>query len=489
MTAATRTEERPSLAFWVIVALVFIATLGLASLGNPLLTVLPTLGVGFFYALLKLPMRIPALTIVFLALVLESPADNGPWKSPLYSVGELFLGQIKKIVKIDALVITGVDTLLVLLLLIYAYRRMRGLMVDTQRIVATPRALVTATLAAIGIILFAWAYGIGTGGEFRWSQWQVNQMMHLPFMIFVFAALLPGPDCARSLGVLVVAAAVIKSCVALGVKQVYPMADFMTSHQDSVTFALGLCHLWIHVLENPNKKTIAALAGFGPLILMAMVVNDRRLVWVQLAYSLLFTLYASRWSWIKFRLIRAVLVAIPVGVIYLAAGWGTSGTGVFAPVGTIKSMIDSKEDASTKWRDLENFNLYVTLTTNPAVGIGLGKPFIQAVALPDVTSMYELEPYVPHNSLLGLWAYTGYVGFSTWWMTLVVAAFIAMSGYAAARAPPSDRITALTAICAMIIYMVHVYGDIGLSVTPGLFVVASFVVVAAKTAVANGGYR
>lgn len=488
MSVATRAEDRPSLVFWVIVALVFIATVGLALLGMPLLAVIPTLGVGFFYALVKLPMRIPALVIIVLALVLESPADNGPWRSPLYPVGELFLGQLKKTIKIDALVITGVDGLLVLLLLIYAYRRMTGAMVDTQMRVATPKPLVLSTLVAMAAIIFAWVYGLATGGEFRFTQWQVNQMMHLPFMVFVFAALLPGPECGRALGIIFVAAAAIKSVVALGVKQYYPLADFMTSHQDSVTFAVGFTHLWIHFLENPNRKTIGALAVLGPLILMAMVVNDRRLVWVQLAFAVLFTLYATRWSWIKFRMIRVVLVAIPVAVLYVGAGWGTSGTGVFAPVGTIRSMLDSEEDASTKWRDLENFNLYVTLTQNPAIGIGLGKPFVMAVALPDVTSLYELEPYAPHNSLLGMWAYTGYVGFSAWWMVMVVATFIIMRGYKAARAPP-ERVLLLTSVCSMLIYMVHCFGDIGLSVTTGIFIVSSSVVVAAKTAVVNGGYR
>src|SRR5690606_16183736 len=122
-------------------------------------------------------------------------------------------------------------------------------------------------LVAMAAIILAWVYGLATGGEFRFTQWQVNQMMHLPFMVFVFAALLPGPECGRALGIIFVAAAAIKSVVALGVKQYYPLADFMTSHQDSVTFAVGFTHLWIHFLENPNRKTIGALAVLGPLIL------------------------------------------------------------------------------------------------------------------------------------------------------------------------------------------------------------------------------
>ena len=41
---------------------------------------------------------------------------------------------------------------------------------------------------------------------------------------------------------------------------------------------------------------------------------------------------------------------------------------------------------------------------NPLVGSGFGHPFIERVKLPDVTASYELEPYVPHNSVIGLWA-------------------------------------------------------------------------------------
>jgi len=59
-------------------------------------------------------------------------------------------------------------------------------------------------------------------------------------------------------------------------------------------------------------------------------------------------------------------------------------------------------DASTRWRDWENYDLVVTFKQNPLFGSGFGHPYVEAIKLPDITKSYELEPYIPHNSVLGL---------------------------------------------------------------------------------------
>ena len=73
-------------------------------------------------------------------------------------------------------------------------------------------------------------------------------------------------------------------------------------------------------------------------------------------------------------------------------------------------MVDSKRDASTAWRDMENFNLIPPTARARCSGSGFGHPLVEKVKLPDVTAAYELEPYVPHNSVLGLWAFGGLLG-------------------------------------------------------------------------------
>src|SRR5690606_22526397 len=125
------------------------------------------------------------------------------------------------------------------------------------------------------------------------------------------------------------------------------------------------------------------------------------------------------------------------------------------------------------------------LSGNPITGTGLGHAFNEVIALPDVTSVYPLEPYVPHNSMLGLWAYTGYIGFTTWWMLLVLMSYFALRGYRHTRDPAYRTATMLTP-AALLIYMVQAYGDIGLGVWHALLIVGSSAVVSAKIAVSEG---
>src|SRR5690606_29023854 len=240
-------------------------------------------------------------------------------------------------------------------------------------------------------------------------------------------------------------------------------ADFLTSHQDSILFATGSVYLAIQLLERPKVKVLMLNLLIQPVIFLGMHFNDRRLVWVQLALALAVSFLITDWSWIKFRLARLGLACVPLMIMYVAVGWNTSGTGVFKPVGTLKSMADSKTDDSTLWRDIENFNLHDTLSGNPITGTGLGHAFNEVIALPDVTSVYPLEPYVPHNSIRDLWAYTVYIGFATWWMLLVLMSYFALRGDRHTRDPAYRTATMLTP-AVLLIYMVEAYGDIGLGV-------------------------
>jgi len=310
-------------------------------------------------------------------------------------------------------------------------------------------------------------------------------MVHLPWITLAFSLLLPGPGVARPLGVIVVTAGLIKATMAVLLSFAYPGAEFQTSHQDSVLFAAAGAFLMIHFIEKPNKKTVLINLLLQPPLLLGMIKNDRRIVWVELAMGVAVVGLLTDWSWLKYRLLKLAIAAIPAGMMYLAVGWHTSGTGIFRPVGTLKSMADSKSDASTMWRDLENFNLNATLASNPLLGTGLGHKFIEEITLPDVTAQYPLEFYVPHNSVLGLWAFTGYVGFTAWWLLLVTMMFYAIRGYHATRAPPL-RVACMMTPAILFIYMIQSFGDVGLGCWHGVLLAGSAAAVSSKIAVASG---
>ena len=150
-------------------------------------------------------------------------------------------------------------------------------------------------------------------------------------------------------------------------------------------------------------------------------------------------------------------------------------------------MLDSASNSSSLWRDLENYDLVYTYSQAPLLGLGFGHPFIEKIQLPDVTRSYELEPYVPHNSVLGLWAFGGLLGFAFIWAVFPVGFFFTVRAYRWSRTP-AERITALSAAAVQICYLIQGYGDLGFGTWGSVFTVAASYALVGKICVANGGW-
>jgi hypothetical protein len=477
--------------FWTLVGAVIVATtLALLAFdGNLVLALLPSAGLLALAVLFRVPLRWTALVLIALALTLENPAEIpacNRWQSPLYPLGAVLLTQLKHTTQIRALVMTGMDVVLVVLFCVYALRRAAGSCIDTRGSTDAPRPLVWAAGMCLFGALAMLVWGMARGGVFRFSLWQVQRIIYLPLVFLFLQLALPGPAVNQALGRVVVVCACIKSALALYLRSLMPDLEYATVHADSMLFATAACLLLILVFEQPNRRNVVRAVILLPLLTAGMIANDRRLVWVELAVALGLVFMMNRWTLTKVKAVRAGLVALPAIPIYLGLGWN-SPTGIFSPVGILRSVVDSQSDPSTRWRDLENFNLVMTLRHNPILGTGFGHPFEFAVPLPDVTMVYELEPYVPHNSLLGIWAYTGYVGFAMLWTLLVVGVYLAVRTYRYATRPV-DRVAALTSFAAIVVYMIHCYGDMGLGTWTSVFLIGPSLVVVGKLSVAVGAW-
>jgi hypothetical protein len=457
--------------------------------GNVVLAAAPIFGFLLLYALYKLPIRVPLLVMTFVALTFENPGDvpaANLWQSPLYPVGKFLLSQLKHSLGVGALVMTGFDVLLALLAGLYVYRRAIGSTIDVGDRVLAPKPLRLVALVMVSAAFAFWGWGLLRGGSSRFALWQVHHVVYLPIMFLFMSAVVPGPAQRKVIARLVVAAACLKAVLAIWIRSRFPDAEYATTHHDSMLFGAATCFVVATLLERFNRKNLLRALWLLPLLVWGMVANDRRLVWAQIGIALVFVFIMLRRTKLKIFVSRAILCAIPVLALYVAAGWSNP-SGVFSPVGTIRSMVDSKVDMSSEWRDLENFNLVSTLKSHPLTGTGWGHPFEMAVLLPDVVSEYELEPYLPHNSVLGLWAYTGYVGFTLLWMLLVVGIYFCVRAYRAAR-DPDDRITALTCVATIMVYVVHCYGDMALGSWTSIYLVSLALVYGGKLAVTTGAW-
>jgi O-antigen ligase len=247
-------------------------------------------------------------------------------------------------------------------------------------------------------------------------------------------------------------------------------------------FAGAFCVVVVVLCLGFDRRYALAL----PLLAGGMIANNRRVVWLELAAGLVAAYAISPPMRAKRAVKRTALRALPIALLYCAAGWG-SGSGIFAPVRILRSVVDSNSDGSTEWRDWENYNLVYTLRQNPLLGTGYGHPYEEAVKLPDISNVYALERYVPHNSILGLWAYGGLVGFAALWSMLVVGVYFAARAARHATSP-IDRAAAVAAVAAILIYGVHCYGDMGLGTWTSVCTAGPALAFAGHLAVSTGAW-
>jgi O-antigen ligase len=455
------------------------------------------------FAMTRIPVRLSMQGLMLVALTLPNPNEVFPWGDQMTAPFQLFgwtmLAHLNTVDRsfgaLSWCSFSGMDVMLVALGLIIYNRRKSNSKLDS----GFPSPPPLNRLARISLLttLFVWLSGMARGGDFRMSLWQVNSVMYLPILYLLFQEGLRSPkDAAGLLKVLLIAAcyrALFATVVIHALK--LPSADetgstklpYATSHADSMLFADAFVAVVVLFVERAAKKLRWRLIALLPIFMLGMVSNNRRLVWVHLIISLGVLFLITEDTPLKRRIKRGVLLSGPIALGYVVAGWGSQYGGFFKPVRTLRTVVDAKADTtgSTFWRELENFDLVQTLRENPVFGTGYGHPYIEAIKLPDIS--YALERYCPHNSILGLWAYGGLVGFAGVTMLWVGGVYFASRAYRRAKEPP-QRAAALMSIVGVLVYVMHCWGDLGLGTWTGAFTASASLAVAAKLALPTGAW-
>jgi len=479
----------------LVIFLLVIATLGALIVGNGNLAIalVPSAIALVVWAAWFLPLRVPMLVLLFLAWALEVPGDAfacGRWVTPWMLVGSVLWAKLNLVVPLSPLVFSGFDLLALLLFTVVVHRHLRGSALDRTGWVDSAAPIRTVALLSIVAVLWMFAYGMVRGGEFRFALWQSTRWIYLPLVYALMNQALRGPGDATMVGRVVLAAGLFRAVEAIVLRMAFPDVESMphaTTHGDSVLFATCVAILVGMVLEMPSKHTVGLAAGLLPVFAWAIKANNRRLVWAEIGIVAVYFWIITPWRPLKRWIGRwLVLGSLPL-LLYAVVGWNAPRSPVFWPIQKVRSMTDSSANTSTLWRDLEIYNLVYTYSQNPLVGSGFGHPFIERVKLPDVSASYELEPYVPHNSVMGLWAFGGVVGFALIWMIFPVGFFFTVRAYRWAR-NGRERVTALGAAAVQICYLLQGYGDLGFGHWGSVFTIAAGYVLVGKICVANGAW-
>lgn len=355
----------------------------------------------------------------------------------------------------------------------------------------TVRPMRSALLLAVFTVVVWFVLGIVRGGDVRAASWQIYLMLAAVLYAFAVAAIGRTVDTWILVAKAIVAAAMYRAIMCwvfyilyIRTLRVMPFPEYLTSHDDSVLWVIALVMLALNALERVTKNARLMAAICIPIIIMAIQFNTRRLAWVSLAAGLMAVYALLRPGPVKRRVNRYLLIAAPLVVLYVAVGWGRPER-FFRPLHAF-ATVSTQEDASTKARNVENLGLIQTAnSTSMFTGTGFGHRYIEVSSKYSIADLFELWPYIPHNSLLGLLAYTGMLGVAGWWLAFPTAMFL-NARVARLASDKSERTIGIVAAAQMVICANQLYGDMGIFSPKTMYLLATSYAVALRLPIQTG---
>ncbi|WP_224247558.1 exopolysaccharide repeat unit polymerase [Hyalangium gracile] len=474
--------------FLTLLAGVMLATLGLLVL-FPAVALLPMVGAILLWVLAKVPVRYPVLTLLALLLIVDCAVEvpySGHWNSPVSFIGRLLFINLNVVTGVPGLGFTLIDLSVFGLIFLYIYRQAVGLKID-ERMTPLPRPLVMALLLILVTISWMYVWGVLRGGDARPAKWQLQKLLLMPMFVFLLTVSIRGPEDFRLLARIVIAAAFTKAF--LGAFFIVFIArprglytEYATTHSDTMIYVTGLAIALTQWTEEPTWKNFRRMLLVCGVILMGMNYNDRRLAYASFDQALIAMFLISPWTRVKRYVTRAGLALSPFILAYIVIGWANP-VGIFSPVNTIKSMIvgEHNDTGVMDYRDVENFNLISTWQRNPLLGTGYGHGFEEVMKLADISHLFEDYLYHPHNSVLGLLAFGGVVGFTGVWLFVALTVYFAVRSYHRTR-HPHWRAAALVVVAIVFAYINQCFGDMGITSWYAMILMALAVTIAGKLA-------
>lgn len=499
MSTSARLPSTPSIrerltgaAFYAVLGAVGLATVALVVVApNPLVAMAPVLlaGVAAFVLLAPLHWSASGLLLAMLACDESLDAHGGHWRTPFALLGNVLHYRIDASLPIPGAAFSAMELMIVVLLAVRAHRMATGSRIDEAGRVETPRIVRDLMLLYTAGVVLAEVIGLARG----WGAavYKLRNLMHPLMLAALFASVYRGPRDAVIIGRIIVFAACVKGVIAHIVQRIARaetggMYNAAISHGDSLIFAMAAFLLILRYLEKPNPRHILPTLAMLGLIVLGCIENDRRLVWVMIAMACVMA-YAirPRAGWQRI-VTQVLLIGLPVIALYTAVGWN-SGSKIFFPVQTLRGVADTSHDTSAYWREVEIWNIAVSMRWNSVLGMGLGGEYTEVMFNDDISSIYKEYREWPHNTVLGLLMLMGLFGFSAHWMLLPAVLFLAVRSYWMAQTA-DDRLVALGCIAAVVCCFVMAWGDTGAHYPQFKIFAGLAIAFAAKLAVATGAW-
>jgi hypothetical protein len=330
------------------------------------------------------------------------------------------------------------------------------------------------------IVVGTEVHGILGRGDWLKSLWEVRPQAYGFFAFLIAANLVKSRRQVLQLVVVFLLAVGIKVGIALfrffvtlhGNDSAY---EAIMSHEESYFFALFVLATLAALIwgRGLRRRIMFVLVAGAALSFFAMMVNHRRSAELALiaGAAVLMVLairfddeHRSRW-------LGLTLLVLVGGTIFMVGYWNHT-TGLTGElVRPIRSLFvpDQRDYLSNIYRVAENANIQFNFKMSPLIGSGFGIPMIVIFPMADISFVYPLWNYIPHNTLLWIGMRMGALGYAAFFGLLAMAILQACRQLATRKDPLISSIAAF-AVAAIVAEMIQGYTDLQLDTYRNLIV-------------------
>ena len=347
--------------------------------------------------------------MVFLILVLEQFPVQRPFDNTITVIlGRYYLGNLYQVIPFTFLKMNTLEIHIGALVMVLLFKHKFDPKVRYPKL-----AILPLVLAFLAIVLLSEARGMTSGGDLLKSLWEIRALVYLIAIILISPMMIRSEKEARILIWVVIAALGLKAfqgfyyfLFTLGAK--LGATQTILAHEDSHFFNFVFIVLLGMILFKFKDTQRTALLFLMPAMGFIFLVNQRRVTYGTLVLGILIAMIVVDNPQVKKRALAFAAAAMILAIPYTVIFWNSSSP-IALPVRQVKSVFD-QNDTSNLYRVNEKVNLAYSITASP-LGEGFGKKYKVIIPMDDISKLFPLWDFIPHNSVLGFWTKAGTHGF------------------------------------------------------------------------------
>ena len=323
----------------------------------------------------------------------------------------------------------------------------------------------------LGFVLLGWAGGVVGGGDFKISLQEVRSQFYFGIIYLMAVNIVRERQQIFTLLWVTVCCIGFKAILLTFRRYVtlhgQPLPDQgVGSHEEAFFFDVFILLLVSLVLCKVLPRLQWLMWSLLPFVVLANLACNRRAATAAMVIVfpvILLALYQALPDRRRLIVGLGVVLSLAFSVYYPA--FKNSDSVIAQPARAIRSNFqpDARDASSNAARDAENANLMATIRANPIFGYGYGRPYYHVVAMADISKIYALEDFIPHNQILWVWERVGTIGFLIFW--LMISAIIIYAAQTL-RAPDSDNVTkAVGLFVLLLVFLLIIFGLLDLQLS------------------------